>query len=402
MRRLALERQTESEPADKARQARIGSTYLSEWRRVLADRPVFSLMVIAPLIYGVFYPQPYLGQLVRKIPIAVVDDDRTSLSRQFIQTLAADEAVSVALVAPTMNAVQQALYDRKVFGIVEIPPDTERDVFKGEAARVPAYVDSAYFLVFNRTLSGILESAIDTNLAHAAPGTGALARLALAARSPIELVLEPLYNPTGGYASYVVPAAFMLIIQQTLLMGAATLAGFAFQRRERAASPPLVLVTLVGRALAHLTIYIPALLLYLVILPRLYGFSTLGRPLDLALFAVPFILAVSLMGQAAGCFFRHRETAMLAFVATTLPQFFLVGVSWPREMIPPALDTLRRIFPSVSGIDGLVRINQMGATLAETRSDWLYLWLLAAIYLGLGVLAASRRGPGRRVSAHAV
>jgi ABC-2 type transport system permease protein len=293
------------------------------------------------------------------------------------------------------------LYERKVFGIIEIPPDTERDVLKGQAARVPAYVDSAYFLVFNRTLTGILESAADTNLTNAAPGSDALARLALAAKSPIELVLEPLYNPTGGYASYVVPAAFMLIIQQTLLMGAATLAGFAFQRRERTASPALVLATLVGRALAHLTIYIPALLLYLVILPRLYGFSTLGRPLDLALFAVPFVLAVSLMGQAAGCFFRHRETAVLAFVATTLPQFFLVGVSWPREMIPPALDSLRRIFPSVSGIDGLVRINQMGATLAETRSDWLYLWLLAAIYLGLGVAAASRRRRDRQVPVHA-
>jgi hypothetical protein len=47
---------------------------------------------------------------------------------------------------------------------------------------------------------------------------------------------------------------------------------------------------------------------------------------------VPFVLTASFMGQAAGCLFRHRETAVLVFVATTLPQFFLVGVSWPREM----------------------------------------------------------------------
>ena len=106
----------------------------------------------------------------------------------------------------------------------------------------------------------------------------------------------------------------------------------------------------------------PALALFLVVLPRIYGFSTLGRVADLALFAVPFVLATSFMGQAAGSFFKHRETAVLVFVATTLPQFFLVGVSWPREMIPPLLEQLRRIFPSESAIDGLVRINQMGAT----------------------------------------
>ena len=119
--------------------------------------------------------------------------------------------------------------------------------------------------------------------------------------------------------------------------------------------------------------------------------STLGGLTDMALFAVPFVLATSLMGQAAGGFFRRRETAVLVFVATTLPQFFLVAVSWPREMIPPLLDHIRRVFPSESAIDGLVRINQMGATLSEVRADWLYLWLLAAIYFILAVVVARRR-----------
>ncbi len=40
----------------------------------------FGLIVLAPVIYGALYPQPYLGQLVRQIPIAVVDDDGTALS----------------------------------------------------------------------------------------------------------------------------------------------------------------------------------------------------------------------------------------------------------------------------------------------------------------------------------
>jgi len=365
--------------------------FIGEWRRVLADRGVFSLLIIAPVFYGVFYPQPYLGQLVRKIPIAVVDDDRTPLSRRLIQSLDADEAISIAVRASALDVAQQALFERRVFGILEIPPDTEREVLKGNQARIPAYVDSAYFLVFNRTLQGIAEGAGDINLTDISRGLrmdGAQARLALTALSPDELLMEPLYNPTGGYASYVVPAAFVLIIQQTLLMGAATLTALGFEKRPRARRGP---TGLLGRGLAHLTIYVAALALFFVVLPRVYGFSTLGRVADLALFAVPFVLATSFMGQAAGCFFRHRETAVLVFVATTLPQFFLVGVSWPHEMIPPALDQLRRIFPSESAIDGLVRIGQMGARLAEVRADWLYLWLLTAIYFALAAVASHRR-----------
>jgi ABC-2 type transport system permease protein len=372
----------------------IGGAFIGEWRRVLADRGVFSLLIVAPVFYGVFYPQPYLGQLVRKIPIAVVDDDRTVLSRRLIQALDADEAISVAVRAPALDVAQQALFDRRVFGILEIPPDTEREFLKGNKARIPAYVDSAYFLVFNRTLQGMAEGAGDTNVADISHGLrmdSAQARLALTALSPAELLMEPLYNPTGGYASYVVPAAFVLIIQQTLLMGAATLTALGFEKRRGVRRTKLGPAGLFGRGLAHLTIYSGALALFFIVLPRVYGFSTLGRIADLALFAVPFVLATSFMGQAAGSLFRHRETAVLVFVATTLPQFFLVGVSWPREMIPTVLDQLRRIFPSESAIDGLVRIGQMGASLGEVSEDWLYLWLLTAIYFGLAIAASHRR-----------
>jgi ABC-2 type transport system permease protein len=38
----------------------LGHAFIEEWRRVVADRPVFSLLIIAPVFYGVFYPQPYL------------------------------------------------------------------------------------------------------------------------------------------------------------------------------------------------------------------------------------------------------------------------------------------------------------------------------------------------------
>jgi ABC-2 type transport system permease protein len=296
LRRLSSEFLPEEEAPMPQDGRGIGGAFIGEWRRVLADRGVFSLLIVAPVFYGVFYPQPYLGQLVRKIPIAVVDDDRTVLSRRLIQALDADEAISVAVRAPALDVAQQALFDRRVFGILEIPPDTEREVLKGNKARIPAYVDSAYFLVFNRTLQGIGEGAGDTNVADISHGLrmdGAQARLALTALSPAELLMEPLYNPTGGYASYVVPAAFVLIIQQTLLMGAATLIALGFERRPGVRRTRLGPTGLFGRGLAHLTIYVAALALFFIVLPRVYGFSTLGRVADLALFAVPFVLATS-------------------------------------------------------------------------------------------------------------
>ncbi|WP_294535079.1 ABC transporter permease [uncultured Rhodoblastus sp.] len=370
----------------------VASAMMAELRAALNDSGAFGLIVIAPLVYGVLYPQPYLGQLLRNLPIAVVDQDQTEVSRQLIQALDSDEALSVVARAGALAEAQAILARRDVFAIVAIPKGTERDILKGARARVAAYVDSAYFLLYNRTLQGILEATAAANRdlsAGAARADGSLARAALVRASPVEFVNEPLFNPTGGYASYVVPAAFILIVQQTLLMGAATLGAVGFEqggaaaRRRRGGFRAML-----GQAFAHASLALPGLLLYLIVLPRVYGFSTLGRPLDMLLFAVPFLLSASFLGQFVSLGFKRRERAVLVFIATSLPLFFMVGVAWPIEALPETLRVFSRAFPSTSAIDGLVRINQMGATLEDVRRDWINLWILTGAYAGLGAAAA--------------
>jgi ABC-2 type transport system permease protein len=379
----------------------VAAILTGEIRRILADRSVMGLMVLAPILYGVFYPQPYLGQILRHLPIAVVDLDRTELSRRLIMTLDGDEGVKVAVRATNIAEAQQALFRRQVFGILEIPEGTTREVLKGNPARLPAFVDSAYFLVFSRVLQGISEVSATVTadlVSHGSRQDGQGERL-LAVISPATVLPVPLFNPTGGYASYVVPAAFVLILQQTLLMGAAMMGGVAYESGGRTAQLARGSVAAVlGHGLAHLIVYIPALLLFLVILPRVYGFSTLGRLPDLFLFAATFILATSFFGQAAGTWFKRRETAVVLFVATTLPQFFLVGLSWPVEAIPPVMRAIGRVFPSETAIDGLVRINQMGASLREVAHDWGALLALGLAYFLLAVLGTALR---RQRLAHA-
>ena len=346
--------------------------------------------MLAPIVYGLLYPQPYLGQVLRSIPIAVVDQDHTELSRDLVQALNADEAISVKTRSDTLANAQAALDRHDVFGILAIPKDTERQVLRGEKARIAAYVDAAYFLLYSRTLQGISEAAATVSSDVATRGArrdGSLAYAAVTRSSPVDYLSQPLFNPTGGYASYVVPAAFVLILQQTLLLGVASLGGAAFELQGRPSrrlrSGPRAVF---GQALAHLCFALPGLALYLIVLPRIYGFSTLGRLEDLVLMAVPFVLSVSFLAQFVSAWFHRRETAILLFIAVSLPLFFQVGVSWPAEAIPDFIRAASRIFPSTSAIDGFVRINQMGASILEVKRDWTTLWILTIIY---GLLAAA-------------
>ena len=86
---------------------------------------------------------------------------------------------------------------------------------------------------------------------------------------------------------------------------------------------------MLGRGIAHLTIYLAPLALYLIVLPRVYGFSALGNPLQLFALASVFILATSLRrnpnddraathrGRERACC-RHKRPAMVkSFVRVT-------------------------------------------------------------------------------------
>jgi ABC-2 type transport system permease protein len=364
----------------------VGGAFAAEWHRILTTRAAFTLLVLGPVLYGIYYPQPYLTQILRKIPIAVVDNDLSELSRRIVDSLDASGAVSVAVRAATLADARLALDRGDAFAVVGIPPGAQRDVLKGNTLHIPIYADATYLFLFKSTASGIA-AAIGTLSAELAGGgartDGSLVKATLAATSPADVLLQPIFNPVGGYASYVVPAAFVLILQQTLLLGAAMLTFVAL--RQSTGGP---FAGVLGRAIAHLTLYLPPLALYLIVLPRFYGFSTLGSLLQLFALASVFILATSFMAQAVGAWFKRPEMPVLIFLGTSLPQFFLTGFAWPREAIPAPVLAFGRIFPADRAIDGIVRINQLGASLWEVVHDWAGLWLLAAIYFALAVLSA--------------
>jgi len=370
----------------------IGGAFKAEWRRVLGARSAFSLLILAPLVYGFYYPQPYLNQILRKLPIVVVDNDLSDISRQIVETLDASGALSVAVRADTIAEARSAIDRGKAFAAVEIPAGTERDVLKGVTAHIPIYADGTYLFIFRSTASGVATAVGELTsdlVSRGARSDGSLVKAKLASLSPADVLLQPIFNPVGGYASYVVPAAFVLILQQTLLIGAAMLTRGALAKTSGAFAGVL------GRGVAHLTIYLPALVLYLIVLPRIYGFSTLGHLPQLFALATVFLLATSFMGQAVGALFTRPENATLLLLATSLPQFFTAGFAWPREAIPDAALALGRIFPADSAIDGLVRINQLGASIWEVGHDWLGLWCLALAYFTLAVISAFAAKRGR-------
>ncbi len=375
----------------------IATVYRRELVRIFAVRPAFGVLVLALCVYAALYPQPYLAETLRDVPVAVVDRDGSTSSRELVRRIDATEAVAVAQVLPDMVTAERAVYARLVHGVVLIPTDFERDLLHGRPSPVALYSDASYFLM-NSRVSGNVAAAV-RNFATETE-TSRLVRagvdpsVAAAAADPLPLTAVTLFNPQAGYATFVLPAAFVLILQQTLLMGIGLL---ATSKDEGAAIQPDIpagaAATISGKALAYLTLHAVLLPCYLITLPYLYGLPRLGNVTTILVFAVPFVLAVSLLGLTVPAVMRTPETVQLAYVALGLPLFFLSGTSWPAVAIPPRVAMAATFLPSTAAIDGFVRITQMGATIFDVRTQYLTLWVLVLLYGTAAICLETSRRP---------
>ena len=121
-----------------------------ELRRVFTLRPVFSVLVLGVAIYTVFYPQPYINEALHNVPIALVDQDGTTTSRELARRLDATSDLAIALVLPDLPNAEREVLNRTVSGVVIIPKDFERDLLHGRPSPVAMYADASYFLIYQR------------------------------------------------------------------------------------------------------------------------------------------------------------------------------------------------------------------------------------------------------------
>jgi ABC-2 type transport system permease protein len=365
------------------------AVFRGEFRRIFALRPVFSVLVVGSIFYAVLYPQPYLNEALRNVPIAIVDGDGTVISRELARRVDATTDVAVTMVLPDLVSAEREVYARRIFGILVIPRNFERDVLHGRASPIALYADASYFLVYQRVSGGVVAVArtlgAEVETARLI-GIGVDPVLASAASDPLQLTAVPLFNPQGGYATYVLPGAFVLLLQQILLMGVGllgTLPGANPGINATDGLRPGPLATVAGKMLAYLLFEALVLPLYLIALPYLYGLPRLGGVVPILIMAVPFVLAVSGLGLVVAAIFKNPLRVQLVLATIGLPFFFLAGFAWPTEVIPDAVHVASLLVPSTSAIGGFTRLAQLGAPLADVRSEFQILWGLAIFYGGV-------------------
>jgi len=99
----------------------------NEYGSIFTDAGVILVLVLALLIYSTLYSLAYGTQVLRNVPIGVIDMSNTSTSRQLINTFNAGPNVYVAYEPGDMDEAKHLFYDREIYGGFTSPPITRKN-----------------------------------------------------------------------------------------------------------------------------------------------------------------------------------------------------------------------------------------------------------------------------------
>ena len=358
-----------------------------EFRTTFRDQGVLIFFVLVPLVYPLIYSFIYTNETIREVPTVVVDNSRSSLSREYLRKVDASPETSIVAHCADMEEAKLMLKDRKAYGIIYIPAHFSDDIARGKQTQVSIFCDMSGLLYYKALLTANTNVSLAMNADIKMKRAGnTTARQDEITAYPIEYEDVAIFNPTNGFAAFLIPAVLILIIQQTLLLGIGLSAGTAREQNRFKDLVPInrhyngTLRIVMGKGLSYFMVYSLVAVYILCVVPRLFSLNQIAIPGVLTLFALPYLAACIFFAMTVSIAIRNRETCMLLFVFTSVPLLFLSGISWPGAAMPEFWRYFSYIFPSTFGINGYVRINSMGATLNEVSFEYQALWIQTGIY----------------------
>lgn len=376
----------------------LSDSYAKAIRSIFTDGGALLFCIVVPLIYPILYTIIYNGETVHEVPVVVVDDSRSQLSRDYIRRLDATPDVKVVSTCSEMTEAQQMVQHRDCYGIVRIPAEFQKVLHTGGQAHVQAYCDMSGMLYYKAILMANTEVSLDMNseikvastganpIATASGIAGGTEEQKTVMQHPVQYESANLYNPQGGFATFLIPAVLMLALQQTMVLGIGLLAGTRRGRGEKVTRSGKTFFQLAGVALAFLTVYIPICFYELGVVPRMFDLPQLANPWEVAWMMIPYLLAVFNFGLCFGSISRKRENIILIAVFTTIPMLFMSGVSWPGSALPSFWKYLGYLFPSTFGINAFIKLNNMGAHFDSIHFEFIGLWIQCFVYAAMAWL----------------
>ena len=364
--------------------------WAKEIRSTVTDEGVLIFFILVPLGYPLLYSWIYNNEVVREVPIAIVDQSHSQTSREFIRDVDASPDTKVAYYCNSVEEAKDLIGKQQVYGILYFPKDFATKLFRSEQAHVSLYCEMSLMLTYKAIYQTTQAAAskINSNI-QITQSKDFTNRDDEITTKPLDFVEVPIFNSTGGYGNAIIPGVLILILQQTLLLGIGLGAGTARENNRYKDLVPIsrhyigIFRIVLGKSMCYFMIYSVIAAYITMCVPRFFHYTTLASGIDLLGLMVAVITSVIFFGMALSCLVRYRENVMLLVIFTSVPLLFMSGISWPQADMPDIWQAIAYIFPSTFGIRGFLRISSMGGTLSDIQPEVTALWIQTIAYFSL-------------------
>ena len=192
-----------------------------ETGRITRQPMYFVLMIVLPVVSFAFFALLFNQGAIRNIPIAVLDQDNTTLSRKAVQMIDDTPTAMVAYGIQGMDEGERLMREGRIMAIVQIPAFFEKNILSNSQTHLENYVSGT-----NITVNGLLSKDIQTAVTTFTAGIqlqvlmkqGLTQRQAMAQLMPVRFDKHVLFNPHINYGYYLSPSFMPMMLMIFVVM----------------------------------------------------------------------------------------------------------------------------------------------------------------------------------------
>lgn len=370
----------------------IATVIRDEFMTISTSYAILLVLIGGIFVYGLLYNYMYEPNLIRNAPVAVVDMSHSELSREYSRLIDATPQVNVYTNNVDFPGAKELMKKSEVVGIIYIPEDFETRVKRGSESAFIMYGNTTaflYYLALQEASSGAMLAINDRYRPEMLVFLPADDAMQLSQSKAITVAGTALYNHTEGYGSYLIPAVLMVIIFQTLMMVIGMVSGAERGKGTiRLYSTGGVTIgnmsrVVIGKTFVYVMLYLVFSLFLLGLMPVVYDLPDIGNKWHIIMLLIPYLMATSFFGLASSLFFTDSEAPLLMIAFFSVGLIFLSGVSYPMELMPWYWRAAHFIIPAAPATLAFVKLNSMGASMADINLEYITLWIQCLVYFPL-------------------
>lgn len=386
--------QNAAHPASSGFLALLVALVRRELRALWRDPWQLALISYIPLLGILCLWWLFSAGLPRQLPVAIVDQDHSQLSRMLTRQLKANPVTEPRSFTDLPSAVA-AMQQAQVYAVVVFPHDMKKDLLTGHKPTIDVRYNSQFLLV-GKLLSSQIQLSLGDGLLQVAGlkqlMTGTPKSQVAVNLSPVKSQTTALFNRNNNYIGFLVPPVLVALWQLLSMLVMANSLNRELHlntaQSEEGISNRLT-EHFWPKVLAKILLFTPILMLqggFILTWLYLYLALPFAGSLALLLFAQLFML-LAVWSLVLFIFVLMRDSARVISFCTALfaPAFAFMGITFPTHEMPQLAQWWRLIMPSSHYIESHVSVVSYGAawpTVAQQLSSyWGFIGLLPLIYL---------------------